>query len=606
MYEREKSELRALRSHLLALTSVPGTSPPSPGGGGGEGGGKIVLSPSSPAVRAAITGLDKELSRLEREERLVRKFRAESGEGEPSSAMTAGSGVGKVRSFGDEGDEDVEYVRMGEADAVPTAAAEAAAAGGSEGGADDDDEEWEDANPSPSKRQDRSNTSGEDFQTLASAAVARIAASNVKASTPLGALALALHAALLERTASGTAGDGGSGAFRCTGVPDAGLVTRLVGDDAQGTGRGGVGGGGGGGGGFAAPVRELPRSRLVPSDWEDAAKRGGDGGTIAFRYKCGREVRSVDSSGRGSDATTAYLALRRNGDDAAAYFGPLPTEGTAATKEWTVPVGRHVNLDGFAAAKAKAGGSGGVSPSLLYVSLPDMLGDFHNSLGALLPAETKEEEAKPVVGAPSNAPLEGFAAPMPSVPFPSRAAARAATFRPDVPPDGMAVDLPRRDPLRADDPRRDPLRASDSRRDRRGDFEGDLLPGGPQPGGLHDVPRPGMGSQVGPDHPMFDRTFGDDPDGGYDDFGGGYGGNGGNFGIPGVGGGMGMRPRFDPYGPPGGPTEPGRGAGGGRFPGRGSRLGRGRGRGGRGRAPPGGFGDPNPDHMTPPGGDYFS
>ena len=65
--------------------------------------------------------------------------------------------------------------------------------------------------------------------------------------------------------------------------------------------------------------------------------------------------------------------------------------------------------------------------------------------------------------------------------------------------------------------------------------------------------------------------------------------------------------RFDPFGPPGGPTEPGRGR---NFPGRGSRLGRGRGRGGRGGrgrdAPPGGFGNPNPDHMTPPGGGYFS
>jgi hypothetical protein len=46
-----------------------------------------------------------------------------------------------------------------------------------------------------------------------------------------------------------------------------------------------------------------------------------------------------------------------------------------------------------------------------------------------------------------------------------------------------------------------------------------------------------------------------------------------------------------------GPTEPGRGLRGG-----GGRGGRGRG----GLAPPGGFGYPNPDHMRPPGGDYFS
>jgi hypothetical protein len=63
--------------------------------------------------------------------------------------------------------------------------------------------------------------------------------------------------------------------------------------------------------------------------------------------------------------------------------------------------------------------------------------------------------------------------------------------------------------------------------------------------------------------------------------------------------------RFDPFGPPGGPTEPGRG---GRFSGRG--VGRGGGRGGRGGGrmppPPGGWGNPNPDHLAPPGGDYFS
>lgn len=65
--------------------------------------------------------------------------------------------------------------------------------------------------------------------------------------------------------------------------------------------------------------------------------------------------------------------------------------------------------------------------------------------------------------------------------------------------------------------------------------------------------------------------------------------------------------RFDPFGPPGGPTEPGRGRG--RFSGRGFGRG-GAGRGGRGGGrmppPPGGFADPNPDHLTPPGGDYFS
>ena len=140
---------------------------------------------------------------------------------------------------------------------------------------------------------------------------------------------------------------------------------------------------------------------------------------------------------------------------------------------------------------------------------------------------------------------------------------------------------------------------------RRGDFEGDLLPGGIQPG-LPGGPSFG-GSQVGPNHPMFDRSFGDD-----DLYNNGIGGGlygPPSFGIPGVGGGVGMRPRFDPYGPPGGPTEPGRGGRGGRGGGvgRGGRFGSGRGRGGgRGRMPPGGFGDPNNDHLQPPNSDYFS
>ena len=90
-----------------------------------------------------------------------------------------------------------------------------------------------------------------------------------------------------------------------------------------------------------------------------------------------------------------------------------------------------------------------------------------------------------------------------------------------------------------------------------GDFAGDLIPGGYANHGRN----PNTGNLMGPNHPSFASP--------------------GNVNIgP---GGLGMRPRFDPIGPPGGPTDPGRND---------PLTGR--------RVPPGGWGEPNPDHMRPP------
>ncbi len=117
-----------------------------------------------------------------------------------------------------------------------------------------------------------------------------------------------------------------------------------------------------------------------------------------------------------------------------------------------------------------------------------------------------------------------------------------------------------------------------NRQDRGGDFAGDLLftPSDPLLNPNLPLPRP-TGNLMGPNHPLFNLEEQQQ----YDDD---------------VIGGQRMRPRFDPYGPPGGPTDPlfvdpt--------FPGRG-RANRGRGRG------RGGPGDPNPDHLRPPR-DFFS
>mmetsp|Transcript_4166 Transcript_4166/g.7753 ORF Transcript_4166/g.7753 Transcript_4166/m.7753 type:complete len:623 (-) Transcript_4166:286-2154(-) len=622
MYEKEKSEIQNLKSYLLhTLPTTP--LPPN----------NVLLSSNSVALKAAIAGLDKELTRLEREERLVKKFTAGN-----DAAVASGAGVAAAAGAAAAGNNedimaDMEYVRKEDAtaddDDVAMGEMKEKTASTATLMNDHDEEEWEDAKKLdrlaarldnsqelPAESEEAANEETKSIcQNLASSSIARIAKSNVRTKSPLGALGLALHAALLQLA---PVDDEKESIFKCTGVPDDNVTCQLLGVDPKKK----KGGGGGGGGGFAPPIRELPRGQLVPSNWE-----GGSSDRIAFRYKCGNEMYSTKcTSGTKNDASTVYLALQllvEDDEEVMVTFGTLPSskESNAANQTMKFPLGRHVNLDGFSTAKAKGGGGGLVSPSLFYVSLSDLLTKFC-TVFEVLPKKTpsvSEEAAMgtamgvasmDVAAAFSSAPskLPGFADASPKVVPP------VATGRPII-----ATGNNNNNSSSSDD-NTDPLRIMSSRpqqpRKRHGDFDGDLHPGGPMPGGLdggrghgglHPVPPHGGGSQVGPNHPMFDRTFGDE--GGYyggvgsDDL--GYGAGGGSFGIPGVGG-MGMRPRFDPYGPPGGPTQPGRG--GGPFPGRGSRLGGGRGRGGRGggRVPPGGFGNPNPDHMTPPGGDYFS
>lgn len=307
-----------------------------------------------------------------------------------------------------------------------------------------------------------------------------------------------------------------------------------------------------------------------------------------------------------NDATTVYLTLQLlPGNEVSVTFGNLPSSSMDMSgdekRQLKFPLGQHVNLDGFQAAKTNGGV---VSPLLFYVSFPNLLLNFSSTFGVFSATITGQgnmnRSPSSSLGMPTKS--EVMRHMQHSIPMTSTAEKSRADFDATLPtiPGRPAVDIHTHN---------DPLRVMDSHmrgKHNRGDFESDLLPGGPnQPGGLHQMPPRGMGSQVGPNHPMFDRTFGEDRyNNGHDDeFGGGFGNEGGSFGVPGVGGGMGMRPRFDPYGPPGGPTDPGRG-------GRGNRLGSGRGgQGGRGRGrmpPPGGFGNPNPDHMTPPGGGYFS
>lgn len=578
MYEQETEEINALKKYLLS--HIPSTPlPPN----------NLLLSPKSIALKAAVAGLDKELGRLEREERLVRKFTNENTV--YGSGSRAGISSARVHTKNEDDDVAMEYVKMTKEDA----------AADGEGGnvaaerENDDEDDWEEAKADLSKKKP-SLTDSQDFhheiaQKWSSATISRIAKTDVRVDTPIGALGLALHAALVELTASGSKKT--EQMFRCTGVPDNAIISQFLGEDKK------TAGGGGGGGGFAPPIRELPKGVLMPSKWEDTAKQQ-DAQLIAFRYKCGQDVYTT-SSGPTNDSTTLYLVLHQfDSSSVRVCFGPMPamTKGSKTTNsnQFQLPLTQHINLDGFQASKSKS--SSAVQPSLFFISLPELLLQFGSAFGLLSVMQLSFGEgtdAMAEVGldtvTDASVSMKDISSDM-LVGHPAVTSATKVDFRPDIPPDGPAVDV-------------DPLRVMDSHTGmrRRGDFEGDLLPGGIHPG-IPAGPAPPSfgGSQVGPNHPMFDRSFGEDDDlyNGQGSFGGSYGPP--SFGIPGVGGSGGsMRPRFDPYGPPGGPTEPGRGGRGGR-----GRFGSGRGRGGRGRMPPGGFGDPNNDHMQPPNSDYFS
>ena len=143
-------------------------------------------------------------------------------------------------------------------------------------------------------------------------------------------------------------------------------------------------------------------------------------------------------------------------------------------------------------------------------------------------------------------------------------------------------------------------------------FPGGVHIGGPGRGGggfgTGGAVGPNGGNLVGPNHPLFDPNGGFGPGGYGGEFGGEYGGYG-----PGGAGGYGGLPqqRFDPFGPVPGPNTDIGGAGAGNVgvdsrgrPIPGMFPGRLPGRGGAGRGSVAGRGvpgEPQPDHLRPPG-----
>jgi len=424
-----------------------------------------TVAKESPAITAALSGLDTELKRMDRDAKLKRKFSMNSS---IRSSVTHGSRITKE-------EKSTPMVMTHTEDGKHQQVAE------------DESEflDWQDVTTSLlSKPDDECSALG---SRLAQLAVLEIASHGTRVQTPLAAIALALHAALISIDVG----------FVCIGLPDHQPKK----------------------GGFAAPIRALPKSQFLPLKWDTSPTH------IALRYR------------RKEDSMVLRVTWIENmGEDLPCIQISLVPAAATNEEEPKVSfvVDDHLNLESFRTAFKK---EGGVAPSLHYKALSTLLTNVCRTLDiGSLPTDNPEKSPLPY--------MDATVLPLP--------AAASDTLR-----------LPSRQNNRNNpvyNPYETPtLRVFDNSRSD-GHFASDIRPGFV---GNHNDMIMGGGNLMGPNHPMF---------------------HGGRPG-PNIAGGFGMRPRFDPVGPPGGPQD--------LFDPQNMHN-------NRRRPPKGGFGEPNPDHARPP------
>jgi hypothetical protein len=365
---------------------------------------------------------------------------------------------------------------------------------------------------------------------LAQMAVAVMAQHQVSVKTPLAAIALALHTSLVSDVMG----------LACTGVPDPTANTKK---------------------GFAPPIRELPKGQLLPTRWDEPSPTGDD--VIRLRYR---------KPAVGSVVLTVTLTK-----DQQVQVDVTPTSTNEPPLQQLVfPLDDHINLESFQKALANSSIAstatattkveGSVLPALHYKALPTLLSKFANTMdvGSIRESsETPNREYLPYVDATaisSHATSSSSSLLMENNPL--RIPSNHQQQDERVPGAENCYPPPPYNPYQS--PTIDVFQPAVRQPHRGGDFAGDLYPPVGHGGDFMDD---NTGNLLGPNHPMFA-------------------GRGGNVGIGGAG--YGMRPRFDPFGPPGGPQEdptimhppppPLR----------------------RPPPPSGGSGDPNPDHLRPP------
>mmetsp|Transcript_17646 Transcript_17646/g.36288 ORF Transcript_17646/g.36288 Transcript_17646/m.36288 type:complete len:512 (+) Transcript_17646:172-1707(+) len=457
-------------------------------------------------------------------------------------------------------------------------------------------------------------------------------------STPLAAIAVALHAALRSDVLG----------FVCMGVPE---------DKNQKQ------------GGFAPPVRELPRSQFLPRDWDKEGSysplplryRKADTGAVVLKVEGSPSMGDDNEKGYSDGSTECSVTFVPTNNRKANVFS-----SSTADTGLRFPLSEHIDLDSWntaAVAKTPTQNKKKIDPSLLYRDLSGLMSKFCTAFdvgevklvreGETVPSnsssKTKVSSAYAVgkghpttsfvAASAAKSRIDGFSVPstqgFPTVPaaVPTLAALHgfAPVAAPRAPLHGFAPSAAPRAPLHgfapssapqaplvgfapAGAPPAEPQAATAARvqvglDDKlpaggvglhfpdplfggRGDgrMEGDSLQdprfgraGGRMSGGgnlmgpNHPVFGQGGagGSLMGPDHPFFGPNGGRFP-------GGAQGGI--PFGGPGT-----MQPRFDPIVPPG--------IGGGNTYPRPGGPGTDRGRNPKNRHYPG---EPDPDHLPPP------
>jgi hypothetical protein len=557
----------------------------------------------SPAIKAAIEGIEKEQKRRIRDEKLRSKFgggvkSSSSTEETKSSSITSNSM--KNSSSSCMNDEEIVVVEKDDVDAIVVVADPATAADSvivdapeiSSSSNSNEDMEWQDVQqqqkdedamvPSVSAIGD-SFTMGDDGdgacflgRTLARACIDAIAEQQQKqrnhrpvvVSTPLVAIAVALHASLRSEILG----------FACTGIPDD--TKKKKGKSI----------------GFAPSVRELPKTEFLPRGWDTSSSCN----PVPLRYRktdTGAVVLTVEGHPSNDDHNAPGAAGTNVGAgdiECRVTFVPANSKEDSTHPALTFTLSEHINLDSWNAATLQARKTAPststtrqhhkIAPSLHYKNLSGLLSKFCRAfdLGAVQSVSVENDEAieagKGVVRAKivgnyrssnSSSTMETSGVFPKTYPANSMDRSAMESREPGYSvPSTLDEAFPPHPGVAAVRRINDPTTRTEDLLPNRGDFADDLLPAS---SGLRD-PRfgrvggrvGGSGNLMGPNHPIFSP--------------------GGDFGGIHFPAGPGtMQPRYDPVMPPG--------IGGNDL------LPPGQSRRPRGRHNPG---DPNPDHLPPP------
>lgn len=483
-FERDRRYIEELREHILSV--------------------RKELKESC-AVKAAMNGLEKEMQRIQRDEKLSRKFSKMSDKKSDDSENECEIKEVTEKCSDDDSELLVEY------DVVTNQRKSPEKQRSHKNDSPSSLMEWQDVSTDVSAGGGGADTESLLGKKLSEISISKMAEEDVRVSSALSAFAVAFHSALLSDLLN----------FKCTG-----MIENKQKKEASNTSNG-----------FAKPIRELPKNKFLPDEFFQCSydvneiklryRKTGYGGVIlklSSTNSCDEELEKDRSQNISVNTQITKVEFYPNSDS---YVSEPNSQGALM-----FPTSKHFNLDSFNAALSNnLSGQGRRStntilPALHYKRLALLMSNFVKTfdLGNL---NDNDDSNKPDAdvswkSAPSNIHNNN---PITT----SRAASSTSNSS----------------------SRHDLLRVP-----RQGHFDSDLLPVGI--GGRNNDPIvPSMGNLMGPNHPMFHRRdpmyHDDDDDGSNHLFPPGHGGiNPPSFGLPHPGlGNLEMQPRFDPYGPPG-------------------------------------------------------